>query len=301
MTTWAEIREAWAAEQRAAGLSPRTIEGRDAVLDLLERTGRTPLNISKADLVMVLNRPHARTGEPLSPGTKQVERSYIQTFTRWMLEEGIRDDDPGARLRKVKIPRRRPRPVTSKHIEKMLDHGYQSTRDMIIVGALTGLRMGEIVKIHTDHVDWTTNTIRSIRKGGLRHVVHMPPVVQEIMHRRGERKGWIFPSPYANREFPAGGGHVLMKSASSSVRRVLRAAGIVDPNITAHSLRHYYATTLLRSGVNVRVVQEMMGHASLATTQIYMEVTDEEMSAAARVLPFISPRPQSSRSTKLAA
>lgn len=301
MTTWNDVRSAWAAEQRAAGLSHRTIEGRDAVLALLERTGRTPLNISKADLVMVLNRPNARTGEPLSPGTKQVERSYIQTFTRWLLEEGYRDEDPGARLRKVKVPRRRPRPVTESHIEQMLDHGYQSTRDMIVIGALTGLRMSEIVKMHTDDIDWTTNTIRSIRKGGLHHVVHMPHAVQEIMRRRGDERGWIFPSPYANRQFPEGGGHVLMKSASTSVSRVLRAAGILDPKITGHSLRHYYATTLLRRGVNVRVVQEMMGHASLATTQIYMEVTDEEQSAAASAMPFISSRSHSARPHRLAA
>lgn len=289
MTTWHDIRTAWADEQRAAGLSPRTIQGRDAVLELLERTGKAPEQIGKADLIAVLNRPHARTGGPLSPGTRQVERSYMQTWGRWMLEEGYRDDDPAARLRKVKVPRRRPRPLTQAHIGHMLDYGYQSTRDMIVIAALTGLRIGEVVKIRGEDIDHVTNTIQSLRKGGLWHIVHMPPAVQEIAQRRA-RTGWWFPSPYSNREFPDGGGHVLMKSASTSISRVLRKAGINDPKITGHSLRHYYATTLLREGVNVRVVQEMMGHASLATTQLYLEVTDEEMATAANVLPFISPR-----------
>ena len=301
VTTWHHIRTAWAEEQRAAGLSPRTIDGRDAVLALLERTGRTPLNISKADMIMVLNRPNARTGEPLSPGTRQVERSYMQTWSRWMLEEGLRDDDPGARLRKVKVPRRRPRPVTEQHISLMLDHGYQSTRDMIVIGALTGLRIGEIVKIAAVDIDWTTNTIRSIRKGGLDHIVHMPPAVQAIAQRRCAGGRWLFPSPYSNAQFPDGGGHILMKSASTSICRVLRTAGIVDPKITGHSLRHYYATTLLRTGTNVRVVQEMMGHASLATTQLYLEVSDAEMSAAASALPFISSRSTSGRTRRATA
>lgn len=293
---WNTARALWADDQRAAGLAHRTVDGRDALLLTVERaTGRGPLELTKADLVAVLNRPNARTGEPLSPGTKQVERSYLQTFTRWMLEEGYRDDDPGARLRKVKLPRRRPRPVTVQHIELMLDHGYQSTRDMIIVGALTGLRVSEIVKIQDNDVDHLTGTIRSTRKGGLEHLVHMPPAVREIADRRGGN-GWWFPSPYRNHQFPDGGGHILMKSASTSISRCLRSAGIHAP-ITGHSLRHYYATTLLRSGVNVRVVQEMMGHASLATTQLYMEVSDEEMSAAANVLPFISPRQHSSRAS----
>ncbi len=212
-----------------------------------------------------------------------------------MLEEGYRPDDPGARLRKVKVPRRRPRPLTETHITNMLDSGaYQSTRDMIVIAALTGLRIGEVVKIRDEDIDRVTNTIRSLRKGGLEHIVYMPPAIQEIADRRGER-GWWFPSPYSNSRFPDGGGHVLMKSASTSISRVLRKAGIADPRITGHSLRHYYATTLLRQGVGVRVVQEMMGHASLATTQLYLEVTDDEMAAASNVLPFISPRARSGR------
>lgn len=293
--SWEWVRAAWAEEQRAAGLSARTVDERDRLLRALEKhAGVPPAEITKQHLVAFMNRPHARTGGELSPGTRQVERSYLQTWGRWMLDEGLRGDDPAARLRKVKVPRRRPRPLTIGHIDRMFDRGYQSTRDMIVIAALTGLRIGEIVRIHDDDLDTTTWTLRSVRKGGLSQVVHLPPAVREIARRRGGR-GWWFPSAYKNREFPNGGGHVLRKSASSSITRVLRAAGITDPKITGHSLRHFYATTLLRKGVNVRVVQEMMGHASLATTQLYLEVTDDEMAAAANVLPFIAPRGSSSR------
>lgn len=289
VNSWEYVRSAWADDQRAAGLSPRTIEARDQLLAMLQtRCGVGPCDVTKRHLVELMNRPHARTGGPLSPGTKQVERSYLQTWGRWMLEEGYRSDDPAARLRKVKVPRRRPRPLSQEHIERMLDLGYQSTRDIIALGALTGLRVSELVKIHDNDLDPVTWTLRSTRKGGLEHVVYLPPAAQEIAQRRSGQ-GWWFPSPYRSREFPNGGGHVLRKSASTSISRVLRAAGITDPKITGHSLRHYYATTLLRQGVNVRVVQEMMGHASLATTQLYLEVTDEEMRAASNVLPFIAP------------
>ncbi|MGO1467316.1 MAG: hypothetical protein ACTHWB_06860 [Microbacterium gubbeenense] len=64
----------------------------------------------------------------------------------------------------------------------MLDHGYQSTPDMIVIGAFAGLRIGEIVKVAAADINWIMNTIRSIRKSGLDHIVRMPPAVQEVAH-----------------------------------------------------------------------------------------------------------------------
>lgn len=299
--TWDQVRHRFAVHQRAAGLADRTIKSRDELLEKLARfTEVAPVHITKWDLEEFLGRPNHRTGKPLSPGTKQVERSYLKTVFAWLMDEGVRASDPAVRLPRVKVPRRKPRPLRLEHIDLMLDSGaYQSTRDMITIAACTGLRVGEVVKIHDDDIDWVTNTIRSTRKGGLEHVVHMPPAVVEIAQRRRGR-GWWFPSTYKNSEFPDGGGHILMKSASTRISIILRKVGIPAP-ITGHSLRHFYATTLLREGAPIRVVQEMMGHASLATTQLYAEVTDEEMSDASQLIPDIAPRTHSARPPRLAA
>lgn len=296
---WTTARQAWADDQRASGLGDRTIDSRDALLHTVERIAQVgPLELQKPHLLAVMNRPHARNGGPLSPGTKQVERSYLQTFTRWMLEEGYRGDDPGARLRRVRVPRRKPRPVQIEHIDRMLSAGaYRTTREMIIIGAQTGLRVSEIVRIRAEDIDWTSRTIHTIRKGGVQLVVHMPDDVVEIA-RSKPATGWWFPSPYANREYPHGGGHILGKSASTRINIVLRRAGITDPRITGHSLRHYYATQLLRGGANLRVVQEALGHASLATTQLYAEVTGEEVAAAVAHLPRIDLRETANRGTQ---
>jgi integrase/recombinase XerD len=91
-----------------------------------------------------------------------------------------------------------------------------------------------------------------------------------------------------------------MKSASTRISIVLRKVGIPAP-ITGHSLRHFYATTLLREGAKIRVVQEMMGHASLATTQLYAEVTEDEMHEASQLIPDIDPRARSARPHRLVA
>lgn len=301
MTGWDHVRRRFATHQRAAGLASRTIQSRDETLrKLAEFVQVSPTQITKWDLEDFLDRPNHRTGEPLSPGTKQVERSYLQSVFGWMVDEGIRASDPAARLPKVRVPRRRARPLHLEHIDNMLESGIlQSTRDLITIAACTGLRIGEVVKLRGEDVDWVSKTIHSVRKGNLSHVVFMPPAVVAIAERM-PRSGWWFPSPYTNTQFPDGGGHVLMKSASTRVSIVLRKVGIQAP-ITAHSLRHYYATTLLRQGVPVRVVQEMMGHASLATTQLYLEVTDDEMAAAAALMPFIDARARPDDAVRMVA
>lgn len=295
MDEWAHYSEAFALEQRAAGLGNRTIQNRaDLLRTIAVVTGRTPTEITRTDLLRVLDRDHPRGGK-LAPGTKQTERSYMQTFFRWMHDEGHRDDDPAAKLPKVKVPRRKPRPLRLHHVDAMLDSGaYRRTRDIITIAALTGLRIGEIVKLRGEDVDLEACTIRTIRKGGLDQVVAMPPQLLELA-RRMPRRGWWFPSPYPNRLFPDGGGHVLMKSASDAIAAAIRRAGVTDDRITGHSLRHLFATQLLREGVPIRVVQEALGHASLATTQLYTEVTEEEMLDGVSRLPVIELRARSGR------
>ena len=151
-----------------------------------------------------------------------LKEAGVKDEGKWMVAEGYLAFDPTARLPKTKVPRRRPRPLRLEHIEILRESGaYRRTREMITIAALTGLRIGEIVKIRGEDVDFIAGTIRSIRKGGLDHVVFMQADVRAIAESKPRTGGW-FPSPYANRQFPDGDGHVLMKSASSGISRLLR-------------------------------------------------------------------------------
>lgn len=291
-SAWPTTLDRFEKYQVAAGLGARTIEGRYAVLTALaERTRKQPDELNHDDLIEFLGRPHARTGEPLSPGTKQTERSYLQVWGRWAAEEGIVAVDPARRLPKVKMPRRKARPLHLEHIEAMLqqDTLWQSTLDLITVAANSGLRIGEIVKIHGTHYDPYTEELYSLRKGGYVQYIKLPPVLVELAERM-PRDDWWFPSPYSNALFPDGGGHILMKSASRRVTSVMRRVGINDRRLTGHSIRHFYCCLLLAKGAPLHVVQEMMGHASVATTQLYIEVRNEEIVAAVDLLPRIEPR-----------
>ncbi len=290
----------YAAHQRGANLSEKTIRNRRELLTTVARvTRRGPEVVTHEELLGVLGRPHPRTGLRLAAGTMQSERSYMQAFFRWLKKTKRRPDNPAKELPKIKVPRRRPRPLRVDQIEAMLDSGiYSRTRDIITIGALSGLRLGEIVKIRGEDVDIIGMTIRSTRKGALDHLLPLHPELLEMCSRYPLR-GWWFPSPYPNRQFPGGGGHILMASASDRVSKAIRAAGVTDRRITGHSLRHFLATTLLRDGVSIRVVQEILGHASLATTQLYADVSSEDMQDGIVHAPPLPHRKKSGRQSRV--
>ncbi len=293
---WEQTLSDYATHQRAARLSEKTIKNREECLRTVARVSRRgPNDVTLQDLERVLARRHPRTGAPLAAGTLQSERSYMQSFFGWMKKNKRRKGNPAKHLAKVKVPRRKPRPLRLDQIEDVLESGiYSRTRDIILIAAFTGLRLGEVVKLRGEDVDLVGMTIRSIRKGDLDWQGTLNEELIEIA-RRYPRKGWWFPSPYANEEFPEGGGHILMASASDRVSKAIRAAGISDTRITGHSIRHYAATEMIRRGASVRAVQEFLGHASLATTQLYAEVTLDDMREANSVLPPIASPKHSGR------
>ena len=288
---WQGIVNRFEAFQRASNLSERTIGGRTEVLQRLARTsGVQPQEVQLEHMIEFLNRDHARTGRPLAAGTKQVERSYLQCWGRWMHEEGLTVQNHAARLPRVKVPRRQARPIYLEHVMALLELDvWQSTKDLIAVLANTGLRVGEAVRIRGEDYDPIGKTLRAVRKGGLVHILRLPQAMVELAQRM-PREGWWFPSTYVSRQFPEGGGHILMKSASTKIGHALRKIGIKDPKITGHSLRHFYACMLLANGTPIHVVQEMLGHASLATTQLYILVRDEEIRDAVQLIPRIDSR-----------
>lgn len=299
---WEEIIADFAKHQRSANLSEKTIENREVVLRMLaKRSGKQPAKITYDDLVELITRKHARTGERLAQGTMQSERSYLQTFFHWAKKKKYRKGNPAKDLPKIKMSRRAPRPFRIDQVDSMLDSGaYTRTRDIITIAALTGLRIGEIVKIRGEDVDRVGMIITTIRKGNLEHRVAITQALVEILDRYPTR-GWWFPSSYKNKQFPNGGGHILMASASDAVSKAIRRAGITDRRLTGHSLRHFLATTMLRNGAPIRVVQETLGHASLATTQLYTAVSLEELHAGVNLVPPIPIRQHSGRRARIAA
>lgn len=269
--------------QMAKSLAANTIRNRRSIL----RTWMNhadPLTATRHDVRAFLARP-------IKASSKRINLHTLRAFYEFLIEDGYRDDDPTAKAAKVHVPRNLPRPFSWEQIDAMLTTGaYRRTRAMILLGYYQGFRVSQIADVNSDDIDLLAGTIRTIAKGSVDLILPLHPVIRELADTMPA--GWWFPARHGQP------GHVTPSSVSDLVRRAKLRAGITDPDLTAHSLRHSYGTHLLENGVDVRVVQELMGHANLATTQVYTRVSDLQRRAGIMALPR---RPLPEHSGRLAA
>ena len=267
------VLDLWRAWQQAQGLSPRTIEERAGAVRLLaSAAGTPPLEISTLEIVAFVGR----TG--LSASTRASYHERIRAFYRWAQKVKLRADDP---MGGVPVPRRPagvPRPVGDHELPVLLAAcTRRRTRTMVLLAALAGLRVHEIAKVHGGDVDLVTGSLTVTGKGGSTQVI---PLHDELLAeaRSYPRDDWWFPSYAAQ---GAREPHVSRHAVGEAIARAMRRAGI---RATPHQLRHWYGSTLLEQGVDVRVVQELMRHKSLQSTQIYTRVSPRARQAAIAVL-----------------
>jgi integrase/recombinase XerD len=260
---------------RAEGLAARTITERMRIVRAAATTiGREPDRFTTDDLLDYL------AALP-SASTRQAYFSALRAWHRWLCAAGQRGDDPMAGLPRPRAPRRQPHPVATAHIERLLASGIRRrTRTAVLLCAYQGLRVHEAAKIRGEDVDLIAHTLRVVGKGGVDELLPLHPVVAaEAEHY--PRRGYWFPS-YARPSRP-----VCSTSLSAVISRAMHRAGVPG---TAHSLRHWFGTELLRGGADARTVQTLMRHASLATTALYTLVNSDQQRAALHMLPGLIER-----------
>jgi integrase/recombinase XerD len=194
---------------------------------------------------------------------------------------GVRADNPAAEL---ELPRRRrplPKTLSPGEVERLIDAATGTTpralRDRALVELLygAGLRVSEAVGLDRAAIDLERRLVRTIGKGSKERIV---PIGREAVDalRRYDSRG----RPYLDKRhrselfLNAKGGPLTRAGAFLILRRLAAAAGLEPGRVHPHLLRHSFATHLLEGGADLRSVQEMLGHADLATTELYTHVSD---------------------------
>lgn len=279
----------FAAHQRGQGLANTTVRNRDSILRTLERFAGTPLlELNVHHLRAYLGRDSDRL-DGISVGTRRTERGAMVAFYTFAHDEGLRDDNPTVRLAKITAAKGEPRPFTLEQVEAMLTSGaYRRTRAMILLGYYQGFRVSQIAAVHGHDIDVLGGTIRTVGKGSKHGVLPLHPVIATLAETMPGDRYW----------FPARSGrtgHVSGAAVTNLITNAKIRAGITDPKLTPHSLRHAFATDLVEGGVDIIVIQKLMMHASLATTQIYSGVSERRKRDGIRALPMRELVPQSGR------
>jgi integrase/recombinase XerD len=206
--------------------------------------------------------------------------SAVRSFHRFLVREGVTDQDPAARVAPPRLPRSLPRPLPVDDVRRLLEAPDESTpaglRDRAILELLygSGLRISELTGMDVDDLDLEEGSLRVLGKGGKEREVPLGSFGRDAVGAyltRG-RPALATATSQGALFLNARGGRLSRQSCARLLSRYVRLAGI-DRRVTLHTLRHSFATHLLEGGADVRVVQELLGHASVATTQIYTLVT----------------------------
>jgi integrase/recombinase XerC len=206
--------------------------------------------------------------------------STLRSFFRWACREGHVEKNPARALPSPRLPRTLPRAMTLPDTERLLsadEDGPFPERDRALFELLyaTGLRVSEAAGLDLEDVDFASRLLRVVGKGNKERIAPFGEEAGDALaaylparakRRRGSRAAESEDGEplFVN----ARGGRLTTRSMARLLKRRLRAAGL-PAEISPHALRHSFATHLLEAGADLRAIQELLGHASLSTTQKY--------------------------------
>ena len=267
------------------GLSRNTLSAyRQDLLTLaawLAGQGSGLLAAGRAELQGYLAHRHA-TGIQARSAARGL--SSLRRFYRHQLREGVLHEDPTALIEAPKLGRPLPGTLSEEEVERLLQAPDPETvvglRDRAMLELLyaTGLRVTELVELRLDQVSLAQGVVRVLGKGSKERLVPLGEEAMQWLQRYAEEAR---PALAAGRGtdvlFPSRRGSGMTRQAFwYRIRDCARRAGI-RRHLSPHTLRHAFATHLLNHGADLRVVQMLLGHSDLSTTQIYTHVARERL------------------------
>ena len=293
--------EALASERGASG---NTIDayGRDLADYEAYLTGKGA-NPLKADAGAVRSFLAARGARKLSAASLARRLSAIRQFHKFLTAEGWRRDDPTLNVEGPRRSRPLPRLMSAAEVERListaregLDVAERPLRERLEAARMaclieliygSGLRVSEALSLKKAIAVAKSPLIAVSGKGGKERLAPLSSparaaigVFRALLDQAAPAMAaapWLFPAGSAS-------GHMTRQAFARDLKRVAAAAGIAPQRVSPHVLRHAFASHLLQNGADLRVVQDLLGHADIATTQIYTHVLDERAKAMVRDL-----------------
>jgi len=267
------------------GLSPNTLSAYRADLAALEKwLLQQELELASARRGDILAFMSSRVQSGARPRSTARQLSSFRRFFRHLVREGALREDPTAQIAMPKVGRSLPKSLAEAEVEALLGApavgdplGYRD-RAMLEVLYATGLRVSELVNLKVGHVNLNQGVLRIVGKGDRERLIPLGeeavqwiqqflqgPRIEILLERQTD---YLFPTRRGDR--------MTRQSFWHIIKRYARKAGI-DKELSPHTLRHAFATHLLNHGADLRVVQMLLGHSDLSTTQIYTHVARERL------------------------
>ncbi len=269
------------------GLSLNTISAYKNDLNqyftFLEKINKTIHNVSAEDLTEFLWQLKQQGVKPNSIYRKS---SCITQFHKFLISENLTTNNPVESIMRPKLQRKLPTVLSVDEVDKLLSFKpikFNDVRNKAMIEMLyaTGLRVSELVNLTFDQIDLENRFIRVIGKGGKERIVLLNKKSIDAL------KEWIKlrDKKFSSKINPQYDKYIFLSKLGRPISRIdfweqlknyVRNAGI-SKNVSPHTLRHSFATHMLKYGADLRVVQELLGHSDISTTQIYTQVDRQHL------------------------
>jgi integrase/recombinase XerD len=267
------------------GLSKNTLGAYRADLMTLGRgLSKQDKSIDMADKSDLLGFIADRVEGGAKPRSTARQLSSFRRFFRYIMREGLRDEDPTADIEMPRIGRSLPKTLSEDEVEALLNApntdeplGHRD-RAMLELLYATGLRVSELINLRQSQVNFNQGVLRIVGKGDRERLIPLGeesqrwlrdfiegPRMEILLERQTD---YLFPTRRGNRMTRQAFWHIIKRYADKAD---------ISKKLSPHSLRHAFATHLLNRGADLRVVQLLLGHSDLSTTQIYTHVARERL------------------------
>ncbi|HEX8963868.1 MAG TPA: site-specific tyrosine recombinase XerD [Rhodocyclaceae bacterium] len=274
----------------ADGLAKNTLGAYRSDLALfanwLEAQGSELAGAGEADINGYLAHLHARP-ESFKPSSQRRLHSAMRRFYGWLLDQGRIRVDPLLNIERPMRAERFPKTLSEKNVEDLLGAPDVATplglRDRAMLELLyaTGLRVSELIELKLFELSLADQVLRAIGKGDKQRLVPLGEVAADWLQRYlAEGRPAILKGRSSDHVFVTGrstGKGMTRQMAWTLIKKHAATAGIPRAKISPHVLRHAFATHLLNHGADLRVVQLLLGHADISTTQVYTHVARERL------------------------
>ena len=265
------------------GLSDNTLSAyRSDLLSFvkwLQAKDQLVINADWQDLLKFLD-----SFENASPRSRARRLSSLRRFYHFLIREELLEEDPTSKLKTPKAGRNLPKSLTEEEVEALLDapdvEQALGLRDKAMIELIyaTGLRVSELVNLTTQEINLDHGVVRVTGKGGKERIVPMgEEAVDWIQKYMKEARPALLKGVLSDSLFPARQGKAMGRHAFWHRIKQLSIKADINKSISPHTLRHAFATHLLNHGADLRVVQMLLGHRDISTTQIYTHVAQARL------------------------
>ena len=257
------------------GLSQNTI---DAYRRDLSEFSKGLDDIQKIDRMTINTFVRKLREDKLAASSVIRKIASLRGFFKWASSTGIITKNPAATLEQPKVPQRLPKVISLKEIEEML-HNNLNPLEHVIMELLysCGLRVSELVNLKINDIDLNSKYVRCFGKGSKERIIPMGEMAKNII------KEYLPERDLLIKKYNLSTKNLLIMSNGRQITRqdvytFIHAQGkLIHKNISPHTLRHSFATHLLENGADLRVVQELLGHSDVSTTQLYTHISKKRL------------------------